>query len=197
MRRPTPTLLASVVTVVLSACVSQPKAEDWLAVGYHRPEQTFRTFQTALKGDRPGLEYACFSDAFRRRHELSQIRWREMRDQLHREIPFLEKLGDAEILESAVNEEHASIVARVEFLFWEKTFVVDFVREDFWEVWSGDDLLADDYAAFRELVHEEDGCLEVRIPDAGGIELTAITRVVADQYWKIDDFAEVPDTPEL
>ena len=196
MRRPASTFCALLASIVLSACVSSPRAEDWLAVGHHSPEQTFRTFQTALKGDRPGLEYACFSDSFRQRHRLSQLAWRETRDELHREIPFLKKLGDAEILETSGNESRASIVAQARFLFWKRTFIVHFVREDFWEVWSGEDLLGDDYAELDEVVSVEDGSIFVRIDGVDGIEITDITRVVADRYWKIDDFAEVSDTPE-
>ncbi len=196
MRRPASTFCALLASIVLSACVSSPKAEDWLAVGYHSPEQTFRTFQTALKGDQPFLEYACFSDSFRARNRLSRIVWLEARDELHREIPFIKKLGDAEILETTGSESRASIVARAKFLFCERTFIVHFVREDFWEVWSGDDLLSDDYAELDEIVRLEDGSILVRIDGVDGIEITDITRVVADRYWKIDDFAEVTDTPE-
>ena len=192
MRRPLSTLFALLAAIALSACTAAPKVDDWLSVGYHEPEQTFRTFQTGLLGDRPDLEYACLSDGFRRRNGLTQLLWREARE----EIPFLKRLGKAEILRvTSLDPDHVRIEARASLLWVKKEFRVTFVRESFWEVWAGDALLADDYAEFDRIVRATDEAVLVRIPGAGGLESTAITRVVADQYWKIDDFAEIPDDP--
>jgi len=196
MRRPASTYLALLARLAVTACASQPKPDDWLNVGYHAPEQTFRTFQTALLGDRPMLEYGCFSDDFRRRNTLSLFGWLEARERLHREIPFIKRLGKAEIRRvRSLGPDRVEIEARVSVLWIEKDFRVTFVREDFWEIWAGEELLADDFAEFGDLVRASDDTVHVRIPDAGGIESTTITRVVADQYWKIDDFAEIPDDP--
>ncbi|MEW6072167.1 MAG: hypothetical protein AB1726_06155 [Planctomycetota bacterium] len=179
----------------LAGCVSAPAPEDWLAVGWHGPEETFRTFQTALRGDRPDLEYACFSDAFKRRNRLGQLAWREARERLHGEIPFLDRLGAARITRvTSLAPDRAAIDARATFLWMRRSFRVTFVREDFWEVWSGDVLLADDYADFDRVVQATGDGVRVLVPGEG-FESTPITRVVADQYWKIDDFAEILDAP--
>jgi hypothetical protein len=183
--------------IVLSGCISRPSADDWLAVGYHSPEQTFRTFQTAIRGNRPEPGYRCFSDSLRDRYRLSRIAYREA---LEEHYPFLKHLGRAKTLSvTRLGEDRARIVAEVSLLFFHRTFAVDFVREGFWEVWTEEDLeypLDDDYAALGEMVQEEDGSLLLRIPEVDGIENATITRVVADQYWKIDDFAEIAESPQ-
>lgn len=184
--------------IVLCGCLSRPSADDWLAVGYHSPEQTFRTFQTAIRGDRPEPGYRCFSDSLRDRFRLSRIAYREA---LEEHYPFLKHIGRAEILTVIpLGEDRARVVAEVSVLWFEKRFSIDFVREGFWEVWSSEDdefPFADDYAKLRDIVRAEGGRVLLRLPgDVSGIEPTTITRVVADQYWKIDDFTEIAESPE-
>ena len=72
--------LALVALPLFAGCLAAPEPEDFLAVGFRRPEQTFRTFQTALRADLPDLEYRCLSAAFKARQEprITQIGWREL-----------------------------------------------------------------------------------------------------------------------
>ncbi len=52
MRQPTYAFLAPLWAWILCACCVSPAApEDLAAMGFRTPEQTFRTFQTALRSE--------------------------------------------------------------------------------------------------------------------------------------------------
>ena len=68
--------------VGLASCTSLPTPAEMLAIGYRSPEQCFETFQTAVRADEPALEYSCFSQHFRSANRVSQLVWREVREQL-------------------------------------------------------------------------------------------------------------------
>lgn len=85
---------------LLGACVSAPEAEDFLAMGHRDPEQTFRTFQTALAADLPLEEYLCFSEDFLARQQISRQAYLKGRSDLLRNQPWVRLLAEAEVLES-------------------------------------------------------------------------------------------------
>jgi hypothetical protein len=128
--------------MALSACLSVPKPADWLDVGFRSPGQTFRTFRTAFAdGRQPGLELRCFSSGFKAREGLSELTYREFREDLLREEPLLRTaLSRARI--SSVKQEGKT--ARLEAKIAGRALFVELVREDYWELWDGEELLADD-----------------------------------------------------
>ena len=73
------------LVLALAGChVPAPKPREVLATGFREPLQTFETFRTAFRGDLLELEYLCFSTGFHRRNGLSQLGYREFRDELLR-----------------------------------------------------------------------------------------------------------------
>ncbi len=185
----------------LPSCIAAPKADDWLAVGFRTPEQSFQTFCTAIAGDRPDLEYRCLSKRFR---EGGQIGFREARDQLLREKPWIRHLARAEITSVDRGSERAVIQARVNAFFTKIELAVHLVRSDYFEVWAGDELLADDYSPFHDHVRissnqygEQD--LEAWIPlpqSAADSSSGQATDVRIAQAWLIDGFELIEDSPE-
>lgn len=97
---------------LLGACVSAPEAEDYLAMGHRDPEQTFKTFQTALAADLPLEEYLCFSEGFLERQSISRQAYLKGRSDLLRDHPWARLLAEAEIKESRrLDAEHHLIRA--------------------------------------------------------------------------------------
>ena len=149
------------VAVALAACslascwVSPPRVEDLLAVGYRTPEQTFGTFQTAVRADEPELEYRCFSQDFRDRNGISKLVWREARERLREQFPFLRKgITAAEPIEPL---EVRGDRARLRVATHSYVIEVGFVREDFVEAFAGADLWFDDSIGFSEHVRIQTG----------------------------------------
>ena len=170
-------------------------------VGFRDPVQTFETFRLAFRGDLLDLEYRCLSSGFQRRNQLSQLGYREFRDELVAQEPLLRlALHKAEVVEIDRGTTRSRIVARA----WRATFVLDFVREDFWEIWGGSELLADasvdDMRAegYLRASKTPDGTpwLVGQIPLEGLADPERITEARIGSEWKIDDF-QVIDSDEL
>lgn len=168
-------------------------------VGFRDPVQTFETFRLAFRGDLLDLEYRCLSSGFQRRNQLSQLGYREFRDELVAREPLLRlALHKAKVVEIDRGSTRSRIVARA----WGATFVLDFVREDFWEIWAGPDLVADasvgdlrqDYLRADE-ASDGSSWLMAQIPLAGVAHPEQITEARVGAEWKIDDF-EVIDSEE-
>jgi hypothetical protein len=164
--------------------------------GVRTPEQTFATFQTAVRADDPGLEFRCFSNGFRGRTEppLSQLYYREYREVLRKEYPFLRKgLADARI-EGEVERrgERARLVAtshgqRLEFVL---------VLDDYVEIWSGAEPIVDQSVAFGERTGTQtagDGTswFYASSPLPEGADAHDITEMRVGREWKIDGIATV------
>lgn len=171
--------------------VPAPKPREVLAVGFRDPLQAFETFRTAIRGDLLELEYRCFSTGFHRRNGLSQLGYREFRDELLRREPLLRwALHRAEVVDVRRGEAQARVEARAVG----RTLVLDFVREDFWEIRSGAELLADDLlpALQGTLRHQEarDGSpwLVAMVPLEGVDPDAPVTELRVGSEWKIDDF---------
>ncbi|MBL8858510.1 MAG: hypothetical protein JNL28_08410 [Planctomycetes bacterium] len=187
-------LLQAVVLAVSAAgcCVAPPRADEWLAIGWRSPEAAFATFQTAIRADEPELEYRCFSQAFRERNDLSKIVWREAREELRRAHPWLRRgIADATFSEGPfVIEGRASGIV----VSHGQRIRIDFVREDFAELWAGDRPVSDELVRFTEHTSTQKA-RDGRTWFQGSIVLPAIdtdpatiTEMRLGREWKIDGF---------
>lgn len=185
-----------------AGCVSPPCARELLAVGFRTPEQTFATFQTAVRADEPTLEYRCFSASFRARTQppLSQLNYREFRQILRRENPLLRKgLADARIdgpLERKGGRAHLIASSHGQQL------AIDLVLEDYAEVWAGAEPVVDESIDFGERTGTQtaaDGTRWMfgRIPLPVGADAAGVTELRFGREWKIDGIATVDEaSPE-
>jgi hypothetical protein len=181
-----------------SACLCPPRAEALLSTGYRVPRQTVESYQTFLRADLPAQEYLCFSSGFRRRNGLSAMGYGEVRDQLFAQQPWLKLIARAEIVgERSVGEDEHWIDLKT----LGRTVRVKLVREAFYEIFRGSELLDDAYADFDDLVRvapQGDGSrLTARIPlEAGSEELAGLSEVTLARHWKIDDLYELGEEDE-
>lgn len=172
-----------------AACVCPPEADVILDLGFRSPEQTFLTFQTGMRGDLPRLEYACLSGDFRARNSISQLAYREFRD---RELSHWGRRGivDAEI---TGREQLSPRAVRLICTSHGERFELIFVREDFAQVYAGEQLLHDESLSNRStLLGEEpraDGGRELfaitTLPPSAGD--APVTELRIGSEWKIDD----------
>jgi len=170
-------------------CLAPPRAEDWLAVGFRTPEQTFATFQTGLRADQPSLEYRCLSQSFKAREGVNELAYREFRERLFGENPWLRHAAAAEVVEVVeLSPRRARIVARVEKLFVERSFTVELVSEGYYELRAGSVLADDDFHDFASTLSSEGGELRLRLPLAPGVDPQELSEVRAGREWKIDGF---------
>ncbi len=182
----------------LGGCwVAPPRAADLLAVGFRTPEQAFRTFQTAVRADEATLEFRCFSIGFTHRNHLSQRTYREGRNQLRAQYPWLRKgIADAEITQPTVVRGER---ARMQIASHGHRFGVDLVREDFGEVWAGSELVVDpddlnfeEHAGFQPA---PDGSRwfygHIPWPSGSAVRDADITEIRVGREWKIDGIEAV------
>ena len=183
---------------LIAGCLSRPRAEDWQAVGFRSPEQTFRTFQTGLRAGLPDLEYRCLGADFKRRAGGVSLLWYiEFRRELFRSQPWLKLAARAEIKDVRwLSPERVQIVAEVDTWFHDETFAVDMVREDFYELYAGGKRVADDLADWGRLARERDGALVVTVPLPAGMAAKDVGELRAGHEWKIDGFPLAPGSSE-
>jgi hypothetical protein len=191
--RPGP-LAAAAIAALGACCIApSPEPEDWLDVGYRGPEQTVRTFLTALAGDRPDLEYLCLSQSLKEREGGNLLGYLELRDQLLHQMPWLKAAARARIERvEHIARDRARVHARVDWLLWDETFRVDLVSEEFYEYWSGSDRLEDGYLGFAP--EPRRGTVLLELPALEDADLDDVTEVRAGLEWKIDAFT--PPEPE-
>lgn len=179
---------------LLVACVSPDVAEIADANG-RTPEAAFKSYQAYAAADLVDWEYRCYSAAFRRREGLSLGTYAEARAQLLAGRPWLKLFAKAEVLRQWPVDERAHVIeARV----GGRTVHVRLVREDSYEIRSGETLLADGYAPLETLVRAieapEGSVVEARIHTAEpSLDLSGATSVLIESAWKIDDLYE-PDS---
>lgn len=177
-----------------AACLAGPKAEDWLAVGFRSPEQTFRTFQTGLRAGLPDLEYRCLGAGFKRRAAdelgaISLLAYAEYRRELFRAQPWLKLAAKAKIKAvRTLSPERVQVVAEVDTWFHDETFAVDLVREDYYELYVGEKRIADDLADWGRIARGRDGALVVTVPLPSGLGVLEVGELRAGHEWKIDGF---------
>ena len=183
-------LAPTALALALGGCLApSPEPDDWLAFGFGGPEATVRSFLTALAGDRPDLEYLCLSRGLKDREGGNLLGYLVFRDELKRSRPWLKAAARAEIesverLPADGGPERARVHARVDWLFWDETFAVDVVADDFYEYRSDADLLEDGYAEFAPVAR--DGAVVLSLPELEEAELGDATGIRAGIEWKID-----------
>jgi hypothetical protein len=179
-----------------ACCVRPPLVEEWLDVGFRTPEQSVRTFQTAVRADSADLEYRCLSAGFKQRNHISKMVWAEVREKLREENPWLRKgLSDASI-GPPLHFANGDAVLMLSTHGY--TIRVVLVREDFGELWSGGERISDEegvkFAEATGVQTSQDGTRwfygQARMP----AELppgSEVTDVHIGREWKIDSFENV------
>ena len=134
--------LGALALLGLCSCVSRPSAEEVANLGYRSPAQTFGSFQVAVRADSALLEYRCLSVGFRERNRISQLTWREFRDEWYAQNPFLRSaVAKASIVaEESLGPDDHLIVAEA----YGRKIHVRFVREGFYQLYAGAMLHADE-----------------------------------------------------
>lgn len=175
---------------LLAGCLSAPTPEAWLAVGFRTPEQTFGTFQTGLRAELPDLEYRCLGGELKRRSGGSLLGWLEFRRELFRSQPWLKLAALAEIRDvREVAPGRVRILAEVDTWLRDEAFEVEFVREDYYELWVDGRRVSDDLEPWRRLAREKEGALVVTVPLPEGLGVAEVGELRAGHEWKIDGFA--------
>jgi len=186
---PLPTRVLLVLVALLAGCLTAPKPEDWLEVGFRTPEQTFHTFQTGLRAELPDLEYRSLSGGLKRREGISQLAYREFRDRLFRERPWLKLAASARVTQVfPLSDDRVRLEARVDTWFHDEVFALELVREDYYEVWIDGKRAEDDAVPWRRIARARDGSLVVTVPLPEGRTLEEIGELRAGHEWKIDGF---------
>ncbi|MEO0649732.1 MAG: hypothetical protein AAFZ65_03525 [Planctomycetota bacterium] len=201
--------------LLLGACLGpRPGPDDWQQIGFRTPEQTFHTFKTAFATQQYDLEYRCLSEALRSSENLDGIGYRILRDQMAREIPGFSYLSRARVQGRVdLGEGRVGLVARIQVAWIERWFLVELVREEFFELYRDGERLTDGYANFAEDTFLFDdrypqdrvwayvelesglGSPDFELPDgASGLTPIRLSELVVGQEWKL--FEVVPLAPE-
>jgi len=183
----------------LAGCrLAPPTPDAWLAVGFRTPRQSFATFQTGLRADLPDLEYRSLSQELKSAEGLNQLAYRTFREELFDEHPWLRYAAKAHVTgESRLAPDRVRLVARVDVFAFSRSFTVDLVREDYYEVFEDGELLEDGFASFpRSASSPAEGELVLRLPLASGADVTRLSEVRAGREWKIASFGELPPGDE-
>jgi hypothetical protein len=186
--------LAALAPAVAPGCclVRPPHAQELVDSGFRSPEQTFRTLKTALSADLADLEYRCLSSGFRRANSLSQLTYREAREQLRKEKPWIVLVAKAEQRESErLGADRHRIVAEV----FGRSIELVLVREDFYELWGETELLADGAGSFDQWTHEVESSpgarlLEAHVPLPEHAR-ARLAELRVGREWKIDTIEEL------
>jgi len=160
------------------------------------PRGTVEAFAAYLRSGLHEFEYRCFSVDFTRRNQLSLFTYAEGREELAREQPWLELFAHPKIVgEAARGRDRHDVDVRL----GGRTFRVNLVREESFEIRAGEDTLASDLTRFDERVALQataSGNWEVvaRVPVADAdIDLAGATAVVLRSVWKIDGVTPLPE----
>jgi hypothetical protein len=183
-------LAALLVLGGLGGCclVRPPHARELVDVGLRRtPEQAFRGFQAALAADLSDEEFKSFSGGFRRANRMTLPTYMEAKRRLLEEQPWVFKgVAEATIHSSEVVDELHHLLR---FSRYGREIEVALVREDFWEMWAGDQLLADGWIEFGRAVRSpapERLRAEVALEAGSRVDLAQVTELRIGQEWKID-----------
>ena len=192
-RTPCRLFLVGLAALSSAACTTLPKPAEMLTAGYRSPEQTFHTFQLAVRADLSTLEYKCFSTRFRAENHLSLMAWREVREQLWGKIGMRWAVATAK----ATGPVHLyGNVAEFEVAALGKHMHLRFVREGFGELYSGEQLIADDTLDFQANTGTQQGRWfygQVEMP--ADCESAKLTELRVGREWKLDQIDPVSTTP--
>ena len=213
--RPLRGALLALLGLLACGCLGpRPGPEEWQAIGFRTPEQTFQTFQTAFASGQLDLEYRCLSEAFRAEQGVDSYTYRILRERLAEEVPGFSFLSRARIQGRVeLGEARVGLVARVRVLWIERWLLVELVREDFYELYRDGERLTDGYASLGEETFQHDdrwptprvwAYVELDDPlatpdlglpaDASGLTPIELSELVVGQEWKL--YEVLPLTPE-
>ena len=118
---------------------------------------------------------------------------RTFREELFDTNPWLKYAAEAVVDgESRVAPGRVRIVATVSKLWVEKSFAVELVREDFYEIFEEGELLEDGFANFeRDASATSRGDLQVLLPLPFDSDPKSLSEVRLGREWKISGFFEV------
>jgi hypothetical protein len=178
-----------------SACVMPAKARELVDTGFRTPEQTLRSFQVFLRSDLPEKEYLAFSAGFRRRNGMSSLTYAEARERLFREKPWLRHFARAEVVAQWSGGPGSEGVHFIDARVFRRTIRVKLVREDFFEIWAGEDRLADGETDFEHATRLERSARGARFAGQVVLEdpppdLSGASWFTVGREWKIDDLYE-------
>jgi len=173
----------------LAACVTPPSSRDLVSTGFRTPEQTFRTWRTAIAaGDLLDIEYDCISIRLKAEAQMSELLYREARDELLRRERFLRMaISKAEVMEVQMLSERRALLTNKAL---GREFQIYMLREDFWEAWAGDELLYDDsiedFGTWIQMSEDERWAFAaIQLKNPADIE--KITEIRVGQDWHIDE----------
>lgn len=153
------------------------------------PRGTVEAFAAYLRSGLHEFEYRCFSVDFTRRNQLSLFTYAEGREELARAQPWLELFAHPKIVgEAARGGGRHDVDVRL----GGRTFRVNLVREESFEIRAGEETLASDLTRLDErlaLQATPEGKWEVvaRVPIADAdIALPSVSAIVLRSVWKID-----------
>lgn len=195
--------LAATWALGLGSCLCPPSEEDWLAVGFQTPEQTFRTFQTGLRADDPDLEYRCLGSDLKRRFReenegvpLTQLAYREVRRELFSRSPWLKLAAKAHVKSvEPLGPGRVRLNAEVDTWFRDEEFAIDLAREDFYEVYVDGRRVADDASDWEDMAAVEEDELTVRVPLPPDLHLERVSELRVGREWKFDGFPQAKSDP--
>jgi hypothetical protein len=215
-RRPLVKGLRLGLLLLVAGCqVPEPTVRQGLDYGFRTPEQTFRSWRTAVQGDLLVEEYKTLSKSWRARNGgTSLFTYSEARDTVLERYPQLRwalyRAKEPEVL--ARGERVALLQSRVPGPLWfdDKWLVVQLVREGFWDVWVDSDpyqpidgRTVSDIVDSRNLYFSDQqgtpllyGIVQVKPEDAEWPDDVGLLQVGWE--WKIDEFQllDEPMKPE-
>ncbi len=161
---------------------------------FESPLATFETLRAALRADDPAVEYRCVSREFRERNGLRGAdTWRVARARILREHPEIRWVARARLGETRPGAPGrctatASVLGR--------RFLLEFVREEFFEIRLADGTRIDEYLGgpLRAHLSLEGERLQVEIDDPllRALPLESLERVLVGGEWKILDVGPDP-----
>jgi len=191
--------LAPLLLLPLAGCCLAPAADARFLrfPSFESPLATFETLRAALRADDPALEYRCFSREFREGNGLRGAdTWRVARARVLREHPEIRWVARARLGETRPSAPDrctasASVLGQ--------RFLLEFVREEFFEIRLRDGTRIDGYldGPLEGRLSLEGERLRVDLRDSGlrDLPLGTIERVLVGGEWKILDVGPDPSAP--
>lgn len=194
-------LLASAFLVALCGCTSYPPDAPPPGYSLRTPRQTVDYFRWALENDSAPHAYACLSQEFVRKHDVSQVDLEIAFADVREEI--VAQVGDLASVE-VIDESGGAADRRILTLrSGDRVARVLFVRETTWEIVfrsARREALGGRVEAMSDLVavENEDGVLILLPTAAAEVDPADVYRVVLDSSWKLGDFIDANvEIPEI
>ena len=176
--------LAVLAGVGAAGCTSLPEPAEMLRYGFRSPEQCLESFQLAVRADLPAEEYRCFSQHFRSENHVSQLVWREIREQLWGQVGMRWAVAEAKSGAPALVRGNR---AQMQVRALGKEVRIELVLEDFAQLWSGPTLIQDQDLDFRSHTGaQESRWFYGQVELLPGVDPATVTEVRLGREWKID-----------